>query len=81
MLVTVTSYLRVHRDEVILARLSGNSLLLRFASMKSLKIPVDDLTDEARRWLIPSVAPRDIPTYEEYDESEENPSPRREEAR
>ena len=81
MLVTITPYLRVHRDEVILARLRGNSLLLRFATMKSLSVPVDDLTDEARRWLLPSVAPRDIPMYNEYDENEESPAPRKEEAR
>ena len=60
MLVTVTPRFRVHRDEVLCALLRGNSLLLRFASMKPMRIPVDDLTDEAREWLLPALAPREI---------------------
>ena len=60
MLVTVTPRFRVHRDEVLCALVRGNLLLLRFASMKAMRIPVDDLTDEARRWLLPSEAPREI---------------------
>ena len=60
MLVTVTPYLRLHRDEVISARLRGNTLVLRFVSMKPVKLPVDDLTAEARAWLLPAMAPREI---------------------
>jgi hypothetical protein len=60
-LVTVTPRLRVHRDEVICALVRGNSVLLRFVSMKSIRVPVDDLTDEARHWLLPSLAPLEIP--------------------
>ena len=61
MLVTVTSYLRLHRDEVVYVRLHGNTVVLRFVSMKPVRIPVDDLTEEAREWLLPSMAPREIP--------------------
>ena len=62
MLVTVTPRLRVHRDEVLCAILRGNSVVLRFVSMKPIRVAVDDLTDEARYWLLPSLAPREIPT-------------------
>ena len=72
MLVTVTPYLRLHRDEVIYARLRGNTMVLRFVSMKSVRLPVDDLTDEARRWLLPSMAPREI-LLEDQEELEERP--------
>jgi hypothetical protein len=69
MLVTVTTRFRVHRDEVLCALVRGNMLTLRFASMKPMRIPVDDLTEEAREWLLPAVAPREIPldggAYEE----------------
>lgn len=71
MLVTVTPYLRIHRDEVICVLARGNSVALRFVSMKPMRIPVDDLTDEAREWLLPSVAPRGIP----IDEPPYNPEP------
>lgn len=73
MLVTVTPYLRLHRDEVIYARLRGNSIVIRFVSMKAVRVPVDDLTEEARRWLLPSMAPRQIPVedLEEQDEAQE----------
>jgi hypothetical protein len=79
-LVTVTSYLRLHRDEVIFVRLHGNTVLLRFVSMKPVRLPVDDLTAEAREWLLPSMAPRDIPLPDEMVEDEATPR-RREEAR
>ena len=73
MLVTVTPYLRLHRDEVIYARLRGNAIVMRFVSMKAVRVPVDDLTDEARRWLLPAMAPREIPLeeQEEHEEQEE----------
>ena len=71
MLVTVTPRLRIHRDEVLCAILRGNSVLLRFVGMKPMRVPVDDLTDEARHWLLPSLAPRDIPYDDEVEESEE----------
>ena len=61
MLVTVTPRLRLHRDEVLAAILKGNTVVLRFVAMKPMRLPVDDLTDEAREWLLPSLAPRDIP--------------------
>ena len=61
MLVTVTPRLRIHRDEVLCAMLRGNTVVLRFVAMKPLRVPVDDLTDEARQWLLPALAPRDIP--------------------
>lgn len=61
MLVTVTPRLRLHRDEVLAVILKGNTVLLRFVALKPMRIPVDDLTDEAREWLLPSLAPRDIP--------------------
>lgn len=64
MLVTVTPYLRLHRDEVICVRARGNSVALRFVSMKPMRLPIDDLTDEAREWLLPSIAPRAIPIDE-----------------
>ena len=71
MLVTVTSRLRIHQGEVLCALLKGNMVVLRFVSMKPIRIPVDDLTDEARRWLLPSLAPRDIPDAEEFEASDE----------
>ena len=61
MLVTVTSRVRVHRDEVLCSLVRGNMLVLRFASMKPMRLPIDDLTEEARHWLLPSEAPREIP--------------------
>ena len=70
MLVTVTPRFRVHRDEVLCALLRGNMLLLRFASMKAMRIPVDDLTDEAREWLLPALAPREI-FFDEVEEEVE----------
>ena len=70
MLVTVTPRLRIHRDEVLCALLRGNTVLLRFVAMKPMRIPVDDLTDEARHWLLPSLAPRDI-SYDETTTEEE----------
>jgi hypothetical protein len=71
-LVTVTPRLRIHRDEVLCAILRGNSVLLRFVGMKPMRVPVDDLTDEARHWLLPSLAPRDIP-YDDVEEESEEP--------
>jgi len=70
MLVTITPRFRVHRDEVLCALVRGNSLTLRFASMKPMRIPIDDLTDEAREWLLPALAPREI-FYEEAAQEEE----------
>ena len=70
MLVTVTTRFRVHRDEVLCAIVRGNMLVLRFASMKPVRVPVDDLTDEAREWLLPSLAPREIP-FDLDDEAED----------
>ncbi len=67
MLVTVTPYLRIHRDEVIYVRVASNTVSLRFVSMKPMRIPIDDLTEEAMHWLVPSIAPRGIP-IEEPDE-------------
>ena len=61
MLVTVTPRLRLHRDEVLAAILKGNTVVLRFVALKPMRIPVDDPTDEARAWLLPALAPRDIP--------------------
>ena len=80
MLVTVTSYLRLHRDEVIYVRLRGNTVVLRFVSMKPVRIPVDDLTEEAREWLLPSMASREIPLPTDGIDEEVSPR-RREEAR
>lgn len=72
MLVTITPRLRIHRDEVLCALLRGNTVVLRFVAMKPLRVPVDDLTDEARHWLLPSLAPREIPNDDvEYEESVE----------
>ena len=71
MLVTVTTRFRVHRDEVLCAIVRGNMLVLRFASMKPVRVAVDDLTDEAREWLLPSMAPREIPLDVEEGEDEE----------
>lgn len=65
MLVTVTPTLRIHRDEVICALVRGNTVHLRFVAMKPMRIPIDDLTDEARFWLLPSLAPREIPVGDE----------------
>lgn len=73
MLVTVTSRLRIHQGEVLCALLKGNMVVLRFVSMKPIRIPVDDLTEEARRWLLPALAPRDIPDAEELEGEEEQP--------
>lgn len=82
MLVTVTPRLRVHRDEVLCAILRGNSVYLRFVGMKPMRVPVDDLTDEARHWLLPALAPRDIPLDdEEVVEEEEEVEEQREERR
>lgn len=67
MLVTVTPYLRIHRDEVIYVRVASNTVVLRFVSMKPMRIPIDDLTQEAMGWLLPTIAPRGIP-IEEPDE-------------
>ena len=69
MLVTVTPRFRVHRDEVLCALVRGNMLVLRFASMKPMRLPIDDLTDEAREWLLPALAPREI-VFDERDEAE-----------
>lgn len=69
MLVTVTPRFRVHRDEVLCALVRGNTLVLRFASMKSMRLPIDDLTDEAREWLLPALAPREI-VFDERDDAE-----------
>lgn len=71
MLVTVTSRIRVHRDEVLCSLVRGNTLVLRFASMKAMRVPIDDLTEEARRWLLPSEAPREIPLDLVEDEAQE----------
>ena len=75
MLVTVTPRLRVHRDEVILAYLKGNTVHIRFVSMKPIRVPVDELTREARAWLLPSLAPRGIPVpgLEESEEHDAEP--------
>jgi hypothetical protein len=75
MLVTLTSRLRVHRDEIIYAELRGNAVLLRFVCLKPKRIPVDELTAEARRWLLPSMAPRtiEVADEEEAEETAEQP--------
>ena len=75
MLVTLTPRLRVHRDEIIYAELRGNVVLLRFVCLKPKRIPVDELTEEARRWLLPSLAPRtiDVADEEEAEETEAQP--------
>lgn len=72
MLVTVTSRVRVHRDEVLCSLVRGNMLVLRFASMKPMRVPIDDLTEEARRWLLPSEAPREIPLDVVDDDGQES---------
>ncbi len=71
MLVTLTPRLRVHRDEIIYAELRGNVVLLRFVCLKPKRIPVDELTEEARRWLLPSLAPRAIEVADEEETPEE----------
>lgn len=71
MLVTLTPRLRVHHNEVICALVRGNSVIVRFVSMKPMRISVDDLTDEARHWLLPSLAPREIPVEDEVEYEEE----------
>lgn len=71
MLVTLTPRLRVHHGEVICALVKGNSVIVRFVSMKPIRIPVDDMTDEARHWLLPSLAPREIPIEDEVEYAEE----------
>ncbi len=68
MLVTITPRLRIHRDEVLCALLRGNTVLLRFVGMKPMRVPVDDLTDEARAWLLPALAPREIPLVDTIEE-------------
>jgi hypothetical protein len=75
MLVTLTPRLRVHRDEIIYAELRGNAVLLRFVCLKPKRIPVDELTAEARRWLLPSMAPRtiEVADEEEVEEAEAQP--------
>jgi hypothetical protein len=70
-LVTVTSRLRIHRDEVLCALVKGNAVVLSFVSMKPIKLPIDDLTDEARTWLLPSLASREIPLDDLEVEDEE----------
>lgn len=65
MLVTLTSRIRIHRDEVIAVIVRGNAVVLRFVSMKPMRIMIDDLTAEAREWLLPSLAPRAIPVADE----------------
>ena len=70
MLVTLTNRLRIHRDEVICADVRANTVVLRFVSMKPMRIAVDDLTDEARHWLLPSLAPRAIPVLDEEEDEE-----------
>jgi hypothetical protein len=70
MLVTVTARFRVHRDEVLCALVRGNTVLLRFASMKPMRFAIDDLTDEAREWLLPALAPREIVFDERGEEAE-----------
>jgi hypothetical protein len=71
-LVTVTSRLRIHRDEVLCALVKGNAVVLSFLSMKPIRIPIDDLTDEARAWLLPSLAPREIPIGDIFDHEAED---------
>ena len=75
MLVTLTPRLRVHRDEIIYAELRGNVVLLRFVCLKPKRIPVDELTEEARRWLLPSLAPRTIEVADEEEAEEAEAQP------
>ena len=75
MLVTLTPRLRVHRDEIIYAELRGNVVLLRFVCLKPKRIPVDELTEEARRWLLPSLAPRTIEVADEEETEEAEAQP------
>ena len=70
MLVTLTSRIRVHQDEVICATVQGNTIVLRFVSMKPMRLTIDDLTDDARRWLLPALAPMAIPVGDEEEEEE-----------
>ena len=79
MLVTVTPRFRVHRDEVLCAIVRGNTVVLRFASMKAMRFAIDDLTDEAREWLLPALAPREIVFDERGDEVEEEAASREDE--
>lgn len=72
MLVTVTSRLRLHRDEVLCSLVKGNSVVLSFVSMKPIKLAIDDLTEEARAWLLPSLAPRAIPVDDLFDQAEDD---------
>lgn len=56
--------------------LKGNALVLRFVNMKPIRVPVDELTREAREWLLPSLAPREIelPGFEEEQHDAESPA-------
>lgn len=66
-LVTLTDTLRVAQDEVLSATVRENRVRLRFWNLKPRTVAVDDLTPEAREWLLPSLAPREIPTGCECD--------------
>ncbi len=79
MLVTVTPRFRVHRDEVLCAIVRGNVVVLRFASMKAMRFAIDDLTDEAREWLLPALAPREIVFDDRGEENEEEANAREDE--
>ena len=72
MLVTLTPRLRIHQNEVVCSLVKGNTVILRFVSMKPMRISIDDLTEEARHWLLPSLAPREIPIDDEseYEDAE-----------
>ena len=72
MLVTLTPRLRIHQNEVVCSLVKGNTVILRFVSMKPMRISIDDLTEEARHWLLPSLAPREIPIEDEseYEDAE-----------
>lgn len=48
----LTSRLKVHADEIIEAEVRGNVVRVRFVCLKKRDIPVDDLTPEARAFLV-----------------------------
>lgn len=79
MLVTITPRFRVHRDEVLSATVRENMVVLRFAALRTQRFAIDDLTPEAREWLIPALAPRDIP-FDDAGAREDEAEPVEEEA-
>lgn len=60
MLVTLTPAFRVHRDEVLSATLRDGQVVVEFAALRTRRFAADDLTPEARVWLLPALAPRAV---------------------